>query len=104
MSRVFLALTSNLHEQRLKTNLMSTLRIHVKFMKKLMVPLFFNHSLVAHISLFLSYSITQILEGDQILSVDGFETFGKPIKTVAEMFVGDEGSSVKLLMSRFGSQ
>ena len=86
---------------RIQVNTADTREIHEETHG---VSLFQSLTSRTHFSLFLSHSITQILEGDQILSVDGFETFGKPIKTVAEMFVGDEGSSVKLLMSRPGSQ
>lgn len=88
-------------KRRIEVNLTDTREIHEETHG---VSLFQSLTIRIHFFLFLSYSITQILEGDQILSVDGFETFGKPIKTVAEMFVGDEGSSVKLLMSRPGSQ
>ena len=34
------------------------------------------------------------------MAVNGVETFGKPIQEVAKMFVGDEGTTVILRISR----
>jgi hypothetical protein len=44
----------------------------------------------------------RLAANDQILAVNGVETSGKPIQDVAKMFVGIEGSSVDLKISRNG--
>jgi len=43
-------------------------------------------------------------ENDQIIAVDGNDTFGKPIQQVARLFVGPEGSTVDLKICRDGMQ
>ena len=49
-----------------------------------------------------AHSSGLLRENDQILCVDGSDTFGKPIQQVAKLFVGVEGSSVDLKICRDG--